>query len=542
MHPHGFPDISLMSAPDSALNNWKPRFKNIAEIPTAVFYWNETVFVYGIFQPGHFSHFLYDGLLPLYRYSKKHLGTFYIFCSYLIIDHLLLFSTMKRFQGTANSWLLRQAEYVGENTIGQAVWEMDAITSGRELVLKPFEVVSSFQVMPPKSAPICFERAVIGLGAQCGLGYCAENTPIEVYKAYRDQIQDYYMPSTTRWSEFVDQERRQYRASAFSPMKCIDSARYYNFRHPTAGIEAGGEPEFRQGVRDPDASDLSAPPPNSSPIVAIIERRGTRSVINLDKLIEQVIAKGFRLKVMTYDQGCGIPQVAYMMRDVNILISPHGNALGGSLWMPDKPFPLVVSIDTTKYQESWFMMTTTVLAQRIIIHRCGPKYSTSLPAESTCPYVRDLDLARKYLKQLDWALDQDTKEDDLMALTGPEYPIELFDKYGGEKLHPFLTSYWKNLSRYVDTGRLMALLEQVRKENMQDVNKSYLQVCEEGRCCGPICEGVLSRNVVGPLSAYGQQMDAANWGEHKSGGSDGQVAGYDWIKTHPGQTLKSWIA
>ncbi|KAF9315825.1 hypothetical protein BG003_002621 [Podila horticola] len=448
---------------------------------------------------------------------------------------------MKRFQGTTSSWLLRQAEYVGENTVGQAVWEMDAITSGQELVLKSFEVVSPFQILPPKSAPICFDRAVIGLGSQCGLSYCAANTPIEVYKAYRDQIQDYYMSTTSRWHEFIDQEKRLHNTSAFSPMNCINTARYYNFQHPTSGIEAGGEPLFRQGVQDPDASDPSEPPSNSSPVVAIIERRGTRSVINLDKLIEQVVAKGFRLKVMTYDQGCGIPQVAYMMRDVSILISPHGNALGGSLWMPDKPFPLVVSIDTTKYHESWFMSTTTVLAQRMIVHRCGPKHSNSLPAESTCPYVRDLDLARRYLKQLDWTLDQDTAEEDIQALTGPEYPIELFDKYGGDKLHPFLVSYWKNLSRYVDTNRLMKLLEQVRKENMQDVGKSYLQVCEEGRCCGPICEAVMSRNVVGPLGAYGQQMDGVNWGEHKFSGSNVQ-GGYDWVEKHPGQSLKSWDA
>ncbi|KAG0337789.1 hypothetical protein BG000_004976 [Podila horticola] len=503
-----------MSAPDSSVNYWKPRFKYITDVPTPVYYRNETVFVYGVFQPGHFSHFLYDGLLPLY-------------------------STMKRFQGTTSSWLLRQAEYVGENTVGQAAWKMDAITSGQELVLKSFEVVSPFQILPPKSAPICFDRAVIGLGSQCGLSYCAANTPIEVYKAYRDQIQDYYMSTTSQWHEFIDQEKRLHSTSAFSPMNCINTARYYNFQHPTSGIEAGGEPLFRQGVQDPDASDPSEPPSNSSPVVAIIERRGTRSVINLDKLIEQVVAKGFRLKVITYDQGCGIPQVAYMMRDVNILISPHGNALGGSLWMPDKPFPLVVSIDTTKYHESWFMSTTTVLAQRMIVHRCGPKHSNSLPAESTCPYVRDLDLARRYLKQLDWTLDQDTAEEDIQALTGPEYPIELFDKYGGDKLHPFLVSYWKNLSRYLDTDRLVKLLEQVRKENMQDIGKSYLQVCEEGRCCGPICEAVMSRNVVGPLSAYGQQMDGVNWGEHKFSGSNVQ-GGYDWVEKHPGQSLKSW--
>ncbi|KAF9428463.1 hypothetical protein BGZ94_002296 [Podila epigama] len=446
-------------------------------------------------------------------------------------------STMKRFHGTNSSWLLRQAEYKGENTVKQAVWEMDAITSGKELVLRPFEVVSPFQVLPPKAAPICFERAVLGLGSQCGLSYCAENTPTAVYKAYRDQVQEYYMATPQQWATFTAKTSKQYDTSTgFSPMKCIEATRYYNFQSPHSGLEVSGEPLSRQGERYPDSADNDGRngPSNSRPVVVIIERRGTRAVLNLEKLIEKVVSAGFRLKVTTYDFGCGIPQTAYLMRDVQILISPHGNALGGSLWMPDKPFPVLISIDTTMYQETWFMSTTTVLEQRFIIHRCGPKTESGVGSEDTCPLYRDLEWAHKVLQKIGWVLDTPTDPgrvtEDLMTLTNPEYPIEMFDKYGGEKLHMFLAAYWKNLSRYVDVDRLMRLLEQIRNDmQKQDSTRSFLDICRDGRCCGPGCEGVMARNLVGPLRAHGQQMDPLQWGEYASDeGSD------------PSEVFKSW--
>ncbi|KAI8601813.1 hypothetical protein EDD21DRAFT_294017, partial [Dissophora ornata] len=107
---------------------------------------------------------------------------------------------------------------------------------------------------------------------------------------------------------------------------------------------------------------------------AIVERLGTRAVLNIDRVIFAIVnSGGFRLKVLSYDSGCGIPETAYLMRDVNILISTHGNALGGSLWMPSPPshpHPVVISIDSTKYYENWFQWTSTAMAQRFIIHRC----------------------------------------------------------------------------------------------------------------------------------------------------------------------------
>lgn len=495
---------------------------------------------------------------------------------------------MKRFNGTGSSWLLRQAEYLGENSEEQAVWEMEAILpKGRELVLKPFEVVSDFQVLPPKdsaSVPICFERAVVGLGSQCGLSYCAWNTPTEVYLQYRDQIQDYYWGTIEKWNKFLGWRKQQQaneqehggakpkkaeteKAEAFSPTKCLETARYYGFEENDndSNDPMTTEPASRRGIKDPDLVD-SQHQNRDRPVVAIIERHGSRAVLNFDRVIQVIVqSKHFRLKVVSYDSGCGIPETAYLMRDVNILISPHGNALGGSLWMPsplpssrshdhdsyhDHPFPVVISIDTTKYRESWFQWPTTAMGQRFTSHSCGPAASYyPYPEdinESVCPLHRNMDLARAAMQRAGLVLDKATEHEDLLALTGTEYPIDQLYRYrerlkdDGRAVNEFLATYWKALERYADPDRLLHLLEQVRAENVPEgkrERKSYLGLCKERRCCGPTCEGVMDRNVVGGLRAHGQDMSAAHWGEflwseeQNEFAREGQSLG-DWMPTH----------
>ncbi|KAG0024599.1 hypothetical protein BGZ80_000900 [Entomortierella chlamydospora] len=509
-------------------------------------------------------------------------------------------STMKRFGGTGSSWLLRQAEYLGENLEEQAVWEMDAVLpSGQEIVLKDFEVVSPFQALPPKRAPICFDRAVIGLGSQCGLDYCAKNTPTEIYQAYSEQVQNHYWPTVKRWNSFLEnraQEELERQQGAlgkdvdFSPTKCLQTARYYNFegdedeaqgRESSPNLTpAHDEPILRRGEIDPDSVDrLLDGKRRRRPVVAIIERRRNRAILNLDLVISTIVKSGhFRLKVLNYDQGCGIPETAYLMRDVNILISSHGNALGGSLWMPspstnhNHPVPVVISIDSTRYYERWFQWTTTAMGQRFILHRCGPAVSSRSDLKESCALHRDLNLARKILEKVGLTLDEPTQEEDLLALTGAEFPLELWARYRArdnangdgqeewlEKVALFLGDYWKNLARYADPDRLLETLEKIRLENEEDNGYentqsnsgdtgngdnsmrnskrplSYLRMCMQGRCCGPDCEGVMNRNVVGTMRAYDQDISEGHWGEFLPNEEQAEFV-------RSGGSLKSWIA
>ncbi|KAF9992478.1 hypothetical protein BGZ65_012192 [Modicella reniformis] len=201
------------------------------------------------------------------------------------------------------------------------------------------------------------------------------------------------------------------------------------------------------------------------------------------------------------------------------------------------------------------------MGQRFLLHRCGPKvsyYANPLELnESLCPLYRNLDLARVWLQRVGLKLDKATEHEDLLELTDAEYPLEFLERYKDQdpvKINGFLSGYWKSLERYADPDRLLQTLEQVRTENMLEVEnrgdpqitrnaevevqgkrKSYLELCMQARCCGPLCEGIMHRNVVGDLRAYDQDMSAAHWGEHFWSKEQSEFAS-------SGQDLKSWSA
>jgi hypothetical protein len=194
------------------------------------------------------------------------------------------------------------------------------------------------------------------------------------------------------------------------------------------------------------------------------------------------------------------------------------------------------------------------MGQRFISHRCGPKVSYYEEPqdinEDVCPLHRNLDLARAILKRLGITLNKATEHEDLLDLTGPEYPIDLMERYNegikeeGFKFNQFVYTYWKALERYADPAQLLKVLEQIRAENIQDAEgldagtrkrKSYLDLCIEGRCCGPQCEVLMYRNVVGPLRAFGQDMSTAQWGEHLWSQEHNEFM-------HSGQILRSWTS
>ncbi|KAI8601682.1 hypothetical protein EDD21DRAFT_279753, partial [Dissophora ornata] len=106
-------------------------------------------------------------------------------------------------------------------------------------------------------------------------------------------------------------------------------------------------------------------------VVGIIQRENSRRLINDQELIDGLVAAGFRIKWMTFDHGCGLAETAYLLRDINVLISPHGNAIGTSIFMPThNPVPTLVSVDPSRRSEAWFMFTATAMGQRFIQTSC----------------------------------------------------------------------------------------------------------------------------------------------------------------------------
>ncbi|KAF9422280.1 hypothetical protein BGZ76_003815 [Entomortierella beljakovae] len=565
------PEVNLMSSVGYSDVYWQPRVERTWGSKMKAHYVDDTVFVHSLFSPFHFSHWLYNGMMPLY-------------------------STMRQFGGTKDSWTFRPDHYKNDPIERQGTWEMDHFFhTGKELVLTQYEIATSFQSLPPPDAPICFKKAVVGLGSQCALNYCEKNIPTEVYQSFRDEIADYYWKSPQTWQlhlgmmqRNIDKEQRTGKQQGAdevhseevvtnnTPIRCLELARYYNFGG--ASKSPLSERSSRVGQRHPDFIDLESDSLDNAYngikqklVVGIIQREKSRRLINDQDLVDALVKAGFRVKWITFDHGCGIPETAYLLRDINVLVSPHGNALGASIFMPTNlPVSTIVSADSSIYWEGWFVYTTTVLGQRFVSAACGPTSYRDEATKNLCPLYTDLNLARELLKNSNIifglpksmiksdgekdkmsrrALDKmrsmqreyvestpsakALEEEEIELFMKAQYPNELKEKYGEDIIHLY-GNYWKELPRYADVSRLVQFVESLQKDFKLEKEKAdnsssatpstgginrnaqYLEYTREGRSCSiGQCQEIMSRNVGGKLSAYGRYSldNLSKWGQ-----------------------------
>ncbi|KAF9573411.1 hypothetical protein EC968_008593 [Mortierella alpina] len=600
------PKVNLMSSDEESDDFWQPRLERSWRKVIHAHFVDETIFVHGLYSPFHFSHWLYNGMIPLY-------------------------STMKRFGGTKNSWTFRGGRYKDDPIDRQGAWEMDHFfETGKELVLSQAEMTTPFQSLPPADAPICFRRAVIGLGSQCALSYCENNIPAEIYRSFRQEIAEYYWSSPETWErhlanarEAIDKglqhqehghkkrqdedakkqnqeprmEKRQELSGARkadSQLRCLELARYYNFEAagPNHGLEQG-EAQSRVGQMDPDVVDSEEGYQNlfvedgaatfetknetvkeskRKLVVGIIQREKSRRLLNDEELIQGLVQAGFRVKWMSFDHGCGLAETAYLLRDVNVLISPHGNAIGTSIFMPSHgPVSTIVSIDNSRHWEAWFRFTATAIGQRFTQTVCGPSSNVDKSLQEQCPFYKDLqgglDLIgstnlvlglpesmiktdeekksmssralgnlrntyRNYVKNNPSA--QKLAEQEMDVLIGAEQPHALIRKYG-EDIWPFLTNFWKGAPRYVEVGRMVKFVQSLQRDMehekiaqgsaqqshsikaAQQPYELYVEYVRKGQACGfERCEDILQRNVADEkTTAYGRHSidDVSKWGQ-----------------------------
>ncbi|KAF9353057.1 hypothetical protein BGX26_009156 [Mortierella sp. AD094] len=559
--PKNLPEVNLMSSDLESDNYWKPRVELIWRKKMKAHYVNETLFVHALYSPFHFSHWLYNGMMPLY-------------------------STMKRFGGTKDSWTFRAGHFRFDPEDRMGTWEMDHFfRSGKELVLRQAELSTPFQSLPPADAPVCFKRAVIGLGSQCALHYCEKNIPAEVYQSFRDEIAEYYWGTAQIWEkhlalmqEHIDQEReiKDVKDNGSSSLKCLELTRYHNFEGINKDhLQDKGELPSRVGQRFPDFANPESNYTDGSKrklVVGIIQREESRRLINDQELLTGLVQAGFRVKWINFDRGCGLAETAYLLRDVNVIISPHGNAIGASIFMPThEPVPTVISVDTSRYWEDWFVYTSTAMGQRFTTTACGPSGYKDEDTRRRCPFYRDVPGAETMINRYKLILglppsmvktDEEKKfmtwaELDLMRVQQREYvkehpeaqtlaveefetliganpPDALQRKYGGF-VWSFLENFWKAIPRYVDVSRVVRVVESLQDDldrekeagrnsgttATDDNSKKYAQFMEyirNGQACrNANCVSIMNRNVVGETSAFGQYSidNIPEWGQQR---------------------------
>ncbi|KAF9287942.1 hypothetical protein BGZ68_001074 [Mortierella alpina] len=294
--------------------------------------------------------------------------------------------------------------------------------------------------------------------------------------------------------------------------------------------------------------------------------------MNDEQLIQGLVQAGFRVKWMSFDHGCGLAETAYLLRDVNVLISPHGNAIGTSIFMPNHgPVSTVISVDNSRWLEAWFRFTATAIGQRYVQTFCGPSNYADESLREQCPYHKDLaraldlmgfmklvlglpdsmiktddekktmssralgrlrDTYRNYVKNNPAA--QKLAEQEMDMLIGAEQPDALIQKYG-EDTWTFLAYFWKDAPRYVDVASMVEFVQSLQRDlehekimggSLQHQNHSmglaqkpyelYVEYVRRGQACGiEECEEILRRNVADEkTSAFGKHSidDVSKWG------------------------------
>lgn len=122
-------------------------------------YVNKKLMVYGLYSPFHFSHYIYNGLMPLY-------------------------STLLEYK-VQDTWLLRAATYWNEHT----VIDRSILSKYREIVLDSKDKTDANQIMPPYR-PICFDKAIVGTGNRCSLWYCENSITKYDYNNFKQEVLD----------------------------------------------------------------------------------------------------------------------------------------------------------------------------------------------------------------------------------------------------------------------------------------------------------------------------------------------------------------
>lgn len=105
-------------------------------------------------------------------------------------------------------------------------------------------------------------------------------------------------------------------------------------------------------------------------------------------------------------------------------------------------------------------------------------------------------------------INTDHRPDSLLARIAPDNAWEVYGQYG------------KDVKRKADVERLVPFVAGVAEEMVKtgekwaefNDNLDYPDMCRNGKCCGPECQGPMNRNVFGQTSAWGL-LDGAgvNW-------------------------------
>ena len=238
---------------------------------------------------------------------------------------------MKKQGGSRDSWMYRAVTSASFPNMGQPLFTADFFNDGRDIVTDTHSLTSDQQLLLQRDETVCFKKAVIGAGVACSLSYYCEQ-PIEsdIYTSFRDEALDYYV-TQERWQQH--NEHSSIHDTNRDDQACVETVKI-------------------------------STPPNASKntkVIAIINRTKSRRVTNEQEIVDALKSE-YIIKQISFDKGCSLASSAYLMHDVDMLISPHGSQEGAAIFMKDNS--VIISINARGYSEDWFAYPFTAMGRR----------------------------------------------------------------------------------------------------------------------------------------------------------------------------------
>ncbi|KAG2225724.1 hypothetical protein INT45_011392 [Circinella minor] len=440
-------NINLINSDQSADVYYQPKVKwrhANAGIPVR----NDTLFVYGLYSPEHFSHMLYNGLIPLYR-------------------------TMKKQGGSRDSWMYRAVTSASFPNMGQPLFTADFFNDGRDIVTDTHSLTSDQQLLLQRDETVCFSKAILGAGVACSLSYYCEQ-PIEsdIYQSFRDEALNYYV-TQERWQQH--NEHSSIHDTHRDDQACVETVQ----------------------ISIPSSNNNNNN--NNTKTIAIINRSKSRKITNEQEIVD-ALKSNYIIKQINFDKGCSLASSAYLMHDVDILISPHGSQEGAALFMKDNS--VVVSINARGYSEDWFAYPFTAMGRRFYNLECQ---------DMTC-IETDVTMAERIFKNFgvylpnqeiihacaSWSNNQSPDTCIKAYYDNPENAIVLNGKkIENEQAWRASVNYLKEAPRKADLSRLIPFISKTVQELDDFKNVSYRMLCDMEKCCGYDCDYALATNVYG---------------------------------------------
>ncbi|KAF9430982.1 hypothetical protein BGZ94_000928 [Podila epigama] len=349
-----------------------------------------------------------------------------------IMNSLLpLHSIMSSHGGSKSSWFLRvtgkRDTSIGSATKEQQQWSKEEVDTsllnplGREIVMDPSSTLLQHQLRPPsKSYPTCFAKAVIGLQSRCTRPHCQ---------------------NLIGGSELIESLRRNLLSELAVPMIQYQKTDT-NIIHPLAGTDVPVVQANNLTILEGESA------PRSRIQVALLGRFGNTSVPNAASLELALLARGFAVKTIHFDEPneISIAQAAQLFRNQSILVAPQGEGLGYATWM--QPGSVVISI-LPRFTRSSKVYTDRMMAfgKRFFAWDC-PDESCVQP---------DRDLVHECIAE--------TEGSDKEAITAQDFEdfVHMKMDFRGRSVvwRKIADCYSKDVSRRVNVEELTKLIEKV---------------------------------------------------------------------------------